>query len=140
MRSVDKETIIGYLASKPGYYTEYSDGIVWVFDDGSEGLAEFKASGEPAKNATLIGVGPMGKSVRSDDTATIKAWLVATAGYETYIDDGRLWIFEPGSEALAEYLQVGEPAKHVTRIGVGPMGMTVKAPDGKLIDSYLADN
>jgi hypothetical protein len=139
IRSDDKTTIVSYLGAKPGYVAEDHDGVLWVFADGSEALAEYRASGEPAKNATLIGVGPMGRSVRSGDTATIKAWMVAAPGYTTLIDDGRLWVFEPGSPELAEYHAVGEPAKHVTRIGVGPMGMTVKAPSGTLIDGYLAD-
>jgi hypothetical protein len=50
--------------------------------------------------------------------------------------DGRLWVFRAGSEALTEYRQHGEPAKSVTRIGVGPGGMTLRGPDTETLDAY----
>ena len=62
---------------KPGFKTEVKNGILWVFREGSDDLAEFEKSGEPAKNATSIGTGPNGLSIRSGDMDTIKAYLAA---------------------------------------------------------------
>ena len=55
-----------------GYAVFHEDGRLWVFAEGSEGLAEFEKSGEPAKSTTLIGVGPGGISVRSTDIPRIE--------------------------------------------------------------------
>lgn len=62
---------------KPGFVTEVHDGRLWVFREGSEALAQFRAVGEPAKSVTLIGVGPQGMTVRSDDKAVISDYLAA---------------------------------------------------------------
>jgi hypothetical protein len=32
------------------------------------------------------------------------------------------------------------PEKHVTRVGAGPMRMTVKAPDAQTLDAYLGSS
>jgi hypothetical protein len=123
--------------AKPGFYGEIVEGRLWVFENGSEGLEEYKAHGEPAKNATKIGVGPLGMTVKSVDLATIEKYLVSIPGYYTEVVDGRIWVFEAGSEDLAEYKKVGEPAKNVTKIGVGPLGMTVKGGDLDTVNAYL---
>ena len=52
-------------------------------------------------------------------------------------EGGRLWVFRTGSKALDQFLSAGEPAKSVTRIGVGPEGQTVRAPDVETIEAYL---
>ena len=62
---------------KPGFKAEVKNGILWVFREGSDDLAEFEKSGEPAKNVTSIGTGPNGLSIRSGDMDTIKAYLAA---------------------------------------------------------------
>ena len=59
-------------------------------------------------------------------------------GFVTEVKEGRLWVFREGSEDLAEFRKSGEPAKMVTRVGVGPNGMTIRAGDAKDIDDYLA--
>lgn len=61
-------------------------------------------------------------------------------GFYTEVKDGRLWVFEEGSKALAEFKKSGEPAKQYTKIGAGPNGMTIKSDDAKTIDKYLAAN
>ena len=137
VRSGDVETIDAYLTAKDGFATSVVDGRLWVFKSGSEGLAEFKAHGEPAKSVTRVGAGPNGMTIRSDDVSTIDAYLTARDGFQTFIVDGRLWVFRSGAEALAEFEQFGEPAKSVTRVGAGPNGMTVRSVDGATIDAYL---
>jgi hypothetical protein len=59
-------------------------------------------------------------------------------GFYTEVKDGRLWVFREGSKELAEFKKSGEPAQQVTRVGAGPKGMTIKGPDAKTIDDYLA--
>ena len=58
-------------------------------------------------------------------------------GFTTMEDDGRLWVFKTGSEDLAAYKESGDLAKRVTRIGAGPEGMTLMAPDADVLDAYL---
>jgi hypothetical protein len=59
-------------------------------------------------------------------------------GFAVYEIDGRLWVFASGSEALQDFLESGEPAKRITRVGVGPDGKTVISDEGSTIDAYLA--
>ena len=59
-------------------------------------------------------------------------------GFYTEVRDGRLWVFKDGSKELDEFKKQGEPAHQVTRVGVGPKGMTVKSSDAAVIDEYLA--
>ena len=58
-------------------------------------------------------------------------------GFETRMEHGRLWVFYPGSKDLAKFDKHGELAKHVIRPGKGPGGITIKAPDGSVIDAYM---
>ncbi|MDJ0520676.1 MAG: hypothetical protein QNJ90_01235 [Planctomycetota bacterium] len=60
---------------KPGFKTFVVEGRLWVFREGSKGLAEYEKHGEPAKSVTSIGTGPNGMTVRSDDMEVIKAYL-----------------------------------------------------------------
>ncbi len=137
IRSGDIETIDAYLATRNGFETFIVDGRLWVFKAGAEDLAEFKASGEPAKSVTRVGAGPNGMTIRSGDSETIDAYLAARDGFETFIVDGRLWVFRSGAEEIAEFKQFGEPAKSVTRVGAGLNGMTIRSVDGATIDAYL---
>jgi hypothetical protein len=59
-------------------------------------------------------------------------------GFYTEVKDGRLWVFREGTKELEEFKKQGEPAHQVTRIGVGPNGMTVKSSEAKVIDDYLS--
>lgn len=60
------------------------------------------------------------------------------AGYTTFSQDGRLWVFKEGSKELEEFKKTGEPVKQYTRIGEGPEGMTVKGASDEDLNSYLA--
>ena len=59
-------------------------------------------------------------------------------GFVTIQKDGRLWVFKTGSKEYQEFQKRGEPSQQVTRVGVGPKGMTLKAPDGQTLDEYSA--
>lgn len=62
---------------KTGFYTEVKDGRLWVFEEGSKGLTDFKKHGEPAKQYTKIGAGPDGMTIKSDDAKTIDKYMAA---------------------------------------------------------------
>ena len=123
---------------KPGFSTMVEDGRLWVFKSGSKELADFQKKGEPAKQVTRIAAGPNRMTLKSTDSATIDAYIYKKAGFETKIDDGRLWVFKSGSKEWEAFSKHGEPAKQVTRIAAGPGGMTIKSSDSKVIDAYLA--
>ncbi len=50
-------------------------------------------------------------------------------GFQVEVDDGRLWVLKPGQE---------KSGKHVTLIGAGPQGMTLRALDQDTALEYLA--
>ncbi len=137
VRSNDADVIDAYLTARDGFDTFIVDGRLWVLVPGTEAHAEFLKSGEPAKSVTRVGAGPNGMTIRSGNVETIDAYLVSRSGFETFIVDGRLWIFKSGAEELAEFKAHGEPAKSVTRVGAGPNGMTIRSSDVETIDAYL---
>ncbi len=122
---------------KPGFVTVEDDGRVWVFPAVCGDLVEFFAKGEPAKCVIRPGAGPMGVTLKSSDNETIDAYVAAQDGFETFITDGRIWVFPRGCPDVKTFKEMGESAKFVTRPGAGPGGMTVRAPDAEIIDAYL---
>ena len=70
--------------------------------------------------------------------ATATSPSLSKPGFYTEVRDGRFWVFRDGSKELDDFRKQGEPAHQVTRIGVGPKGMTIKSSDAKVIDEYLA--
>jgi hypothetical protein len=138
LKAPDTETITRYLYAKPGFVVRETDeGRLWVFREGAEELAAFQESGELAKHAIRPGAGPNGVTLKAPDTETIDAYLYGAPGFATALEDGRLWVFRDGSEALEGYRQEGAPEKHTTRPGAGPLGVTVKGPDPETIEAYL---
>ncbi|MFG0250015.1 MAG: hypothetical protein ACF8OB_14095 [Phycisphaeraceae bacterium JB051] len=115
-----KDTVVEYLASKPGFEVEMIDGRLWVFKSGQS---------HSEKHITLIGAAPMNTSLKALDKETALEYLAAAPGFETKIEDGRIWVFAPGQE---------HSEKHITLIGAGPMNMTVKALDRATANAYLA--
>lgn len=75
--------------------------------------------------------------------ATLSAAALAASpydkpGFATKVDEkGRLWVFQEGSRELADFEKSGEPSIHVSRIGDGPEGMTLKGPSYEVLDAYL---
>ncbi len=139
VKSIDAGTIVEYLTTKPGFETSLgSDGRLWVFRAGSENLANHKQGIEPAKHVIRPGAGPMGLTLKAVDAEVLDAYLAAKDGFYTELDEnGRLWVFREGSEALATFKEHGEPAKVAIRPGAGPGGITVKSIDAGTIVEYL---
>jgi hypothetical protein len=138
VKAPDSETIIEYAVARPGFVTAVRDGRIWVFRPGSKDLAEFEKTGEPAKSVTRPGAGPLRMTVKGPDADTITEYVCARPGFVTRCDEGRLWVFREGAKELAEFQANGELAKHVTRPGAGPGGMTLKAPDNATLNEYVA--
>jgi hypothetical protein len=59
-------------------------------------------------------------------------------GFVTKVEDGRLWVFKEGSKELEQFEKHGEPTIHVSKIGEGPEGMTLKGPSYEVLDAYLS--
>lgn len=137
VKAPDNETILEYLATKPGFATIVDDGRLWVFREGSEALATVEAGGELAKHVTRVNAGPLDTTIKSPDTATLDMYLSYKEGFVTFVEDGRLWVFHEGSDDLKTHETGGELAKHVTRVGAGPGGKTIKAPDSETIVDYM---
>lgn len=75
IRSVDRETIITYLAARPGFHTELLDGRIWVLREGTPEHEAFVEGGPPPHSVTRVGAGPLRTSLRAVDAATIDAYL-----------------------------------------------------------------
>ncbi len=89
--------------------------------------------------ATTLAFGSGCSTAVSQDTKAAAAQQSSYArdGFETRMEDGRLWIFQTASKDLAKFDEHGELAKHVIRPGAGPGRITVKAPDTETLDAYL---
>jgi hypothetical protein len=106
-----------------GFRTEVDeDGRLWILKDGQE---------KSEKHVTLVGAGPNGETIKALDQETVLEFLAAKPGFATMVEDGRVWVFREGQEM--------EPSeKSVTRVGAGPMGVTLKALDAETLDAYEA--
>jgi hypothetical protein len=60
----------------------------------------------------------------------------AKPGFLTRMEDGRLWVFRAGQQAL-EYIDGPLPGDASIRPAAGPDGLTVKSTDMEIIDEYL---
>lgn len=123
--------------AKRGFVTVAQDGRLWVFRSAEASMLEFFATGEPAKHVTVPGAGPQGMTLKGTDRDTLLAYVAVKPAFETFVEDGRLWVFRAGSDELASYREAGDLAKHVIRPHGGPLGATIKAPDNETIDEYL---
>jgi len=123
--------------AKSGFVTEEKEGRLWIFRWGSKELSDFRKKGELAKFVTKIGAGPGGATVHAPDLQTIYDYLYGKPGFTTWIDkEGRLWVFRKYAPELSEFAKSGDLGKHVSRLGAGPGGKTIKAPNAETIDAY----
>lgn len=122
VKALDKETAWDYLTAKDGFITHIEDGRLHVMREG-ESWSD--------KHITLIGAGPNGMTIKALEKDTAYAYLAAKPGFVTHVEDGRVHVMRPG-ESWSD--------KHVTLIGAGPKGMTVKALDRGTAMAYLAAN
>jgi sugar lactone lactonase YvrE len=139
LKGPDSETLSRYMFAKSGFVTrETEEGHLWLVRDDAEELDQFLETGRLEKHATRVGGGPLGMTLKAPDTQTISDYLFGKAGFVTReSDDGRLWVVRSDADELDEFSEKGRLEKHVTRVGAGPAGITLKAPDRETIDDYL---
>jgi hypothetical protein len=58
-------------------------------------------------------------------------------GFRTFLDDGRVVVFRSDDAELDAFTRTRELGKSVTRLGEGPGGATLRAPDHATLDAYL---
>ena len=124
--------------ARPGYLAIPMDGRLIVLRHDDRELAAFEKTRELGKSVSRIGAGPNGMTLRAPDTDTIDGYLLARPGFATRVVEGRIWVFAADSAEWKDFLAHGELAKSVTRVGAGPNGATVKAPDTKTLEAWLA--
>ena len=138
LRASDIEIINDYIAAKPGFITGVKDGRIWVFAEDDPAGAEFRATGKtPVNHVIRPNAGPLGMTVRSPDADVLVRYIIARDGFVTGIVDGRIWVFPAHAPEAAEFLASGKtPVNHVIRPNAGPLGMTVRATDARILDAY----
>jgi len=104
---------------KEGFLVDMEDGRLWVRKPSQEKSDE---------HVTLIGAGPGGVTVKAPDRETAIAYLGTVPGFHVEIADGRIWVLKPGQE---------KTEKHITLIGAGPAGVTIKAVDRDTAREYI---
>ncbi len=101
------------------------------------GCESSKSSTEgTAENAKVESTDMMDTAKKAGMDAANAAADYVKPGFKVFMEDGRLWVFEEGSEALAEFQRVGEPAKSVTLVGAGPNGLTLRGAEREVLDRY----
>lgn len=118
VKAADRDTIIEYLAAKPGFKTMVRDGRVWVLDYDEK---------PQDKHVTFVAAGPLGMTVKANDRDLALAYFAAAEGFNTEIEEGRIWVLAPGEK---------KADKHITRIKAGPRGMTVKGVSADTLNRY----
>jgi len=137
VKGPDTKTVLAYIIAKPGFSTHVVDGRIWVFRPGSDDLAAFLLRGPSDRHSTRVGAGPSGMTVKGPDSLTIKDYLASAPGFYTEVIEDRIWVFRLGTDELKEFKEMGPSDKHSSRIGGGPMRMTVKGPDMETINAYI---
>ena len=76
LKSTELGTIVDYVVSQPGFYTEVDerDGRLWVFREGGEDLAAFQEQGRPARHVVRPGAGPLGLTLKSNEMSVLDAY------------------------------------------------------------------
>lgn len=77
VRGPDVETVEAYAAARPGYEVWVVDARYWVFKEGGKDAQEFAQTKDLAKNVTLVGAGPGGRTLRASDMETAEGYVKA---------------------------------------------------------------
>jgi hypothetical protein len=78
LKSTESETILEYVATKPGFYVNVDkDGRIWVFAEGSEDLASYKEKGKPARHVVRPAAGPFGTTLKAVGFDVLDAYQAA---------------------------------------------------------------
>ena len=118
--SSSNETDAKPLYAKPGFVTIEEEGRLWVLKPGEE---------PSEKHVTLVGAGPDGMTLKALERDTALLYIATTPGFKVEIEEGRIWVLKPGEK---------KSEKHITLVGAGPMGMTIKALNKETAEEYIA--
>jgi putative transposon-encoded protein len=140
IRSDSKETTKAYLSAKPGFVVDFHDGRLYVVAAGSEFASAEGVEIPEKKIVTSIGAGPMGMTIRSDGKDTTRAYLAAKEGFATKIKNNRVYVVKLDSKNNHDGMVEIPEKEIITKIGAGPMGMTVRSDSVATISAYLAAN
>lgn len=77
LRSDQREVLLAYTSTKPGFRVFAVDDRLWIFREGSEALASYQEKGLPAECVTRIGAGPKRETLRSNDKETLDSYVAA---------------------------------------------------------------
>jgi len=124
---------------KPGFATFPAEaGRMWVFRMPSPVLIDFVSKGDLAKRVSLVGEGPLGKTVYAAERATVLDYLAAKEGFITHAREGDLWVFRADEPELRDFYRQGELGKMVAWVGEGPLGSNLKAANRSTLVEYSA--
>jgi sugar lactone lactonase YvrE len=77
LKGPDRDTLMAYALTKPGFVVSIDDGRLWVFREGAKELEEFQKHGELVKMVVRPGAGPNKMTVKAADGETIDAYMAA---------------------------------------------------------------
>ena len=136
LMAAERETLLEWMTARSGFTSVSRDGRVWILEAGSPAAAAIREGREPAHSVSMPGAGPRGTTLRAENRETLLRWMGHRAGFDVFAEDGRLWVFDTGSEAAEAFAADGEPALSITRIGAGPRGVSLRSDRPEVLDRY----
>ena len=110
------------FGQKQGFEVSEEEGRLWILKPGE------------AKSEKHITIMTGGKTLKALSKNTVLEYLATRKGFQAKADeDGRLWIYRDNE--ATEHSE-----KHVTFVGAGPLGSTVKALNREVLDEWKAAN
>ena len=110
----------------------------YVFLDKAKEMEGFLKTSSLAGAVSRPGTGGA-KSLKAPNAETLDAFAAWKNGFTIRVGkEGRIWVLKEGSKEAAAYDKSGEPEVGVTRVGAGPGGRTVKAPDAATMEAWAA--
>ncbi len=137
LKAVDDDVLVEWAAVREGFAVRWRDDALWVFEPRSLDLLDFDEGAEPTRVVERTSGGPFGGAVRATDAAVLAAYLYGKPGFEVFEVDGRLWVFDEGSEGAVAFRLGNSPAERVSFPGAGPAGLTVESPQREIALEYL---
>ncbi|MEM7245292.1 MAG: hypothetical protein AAF533_08100 [Acidobacteriota bacterium] len=140
-KAADKDTLTGYLESKPGYACLVHEGRRWILASGSKTLDAALAGRFPDKHVSrIVSDGDTVRVLKSPDRLTLTSYLESRPGHSCRVsDEGHLWLFREGSAEETAFDEGHRPDKHVTRMVSDDGHVTVlKAVDRHALDGWFA--
>jgi hypothetical protein len=75
LKGTEREVMMEFALTKPGFTVILEEGRLWVFRTGSADLAQFHEHGEPAKIVVRPGAGPRNITLKSVDGGILDTYM-----------------------------------------------------------------